>query len=78
MALTLTILLGLAFGSFFNVCIHRIPRRLSVNRPGSRCPGCGYALRWYDNIPVVSYIALGGSAGNAARRSASATRSSNS
>ena len=60
MALTLTILLGLAFGSFFNVCIHRIPRRLSVNRPGSRCPGCGYVLRWYDNIPVLSYVALGG------------------
>jgi leader peptidase (prepilin peptidase)/N-methyltransferase len=57
--LTLTTLLGLAFGSFFNVCIHRVPRGLSVWRPGSRCPGCGYALRWYDNIPVLSYAMLG-------------------
>lgn len=60
MPLTLTILLGLAFGSFFNVCIHRIPRGLSLNRPGSRCPGCGSALRWYDNIPVLSYALLAG------------------
>jgi leader peptidase (prepilin peptidase) / N-methyltransferase len=60
MPLALTILLGLAFGSFFNVCIHRIPRGLSLNRPGSRCPGCGYALRWYDNIPVLSYALLAG------------------
>lgn len=60
MPLTLTVLLGLAFGSFFNVCIHRIPRGLSLNRPGSRCPGCGYALRWYDNIPVLSYAILAG------------------
>ena len=60
MPLTLTVLLGLAFGSFFNVCIHRIPRGLSLNRPGSRCPGCGSALRWYDNIPVLSYALLAG------------------
>ena len=60
MPLALTILLGLAFGSFFNVCIHRIPRGLSLNRPGSRCPGCGNALRWYDNIPVLSYALLAG------------------
>ena len=56
--LTVTILLGLAFGSFFNVCIYRIPRRLSLVRPASRCPGCGEALQWYDNIPVVSYALL--------------------
>lgn len=58
--LTLVTLLGLAFGSFFNVCIHRVPRGQSTWHPGSRCPGCGYALRWYDNIPVVSYAMLGG------------------
>ena len=58
--LTLTILLGLAFGSFFNVCIYRVPRRLSLVRPGSRCPGCGESLQWYDNIPVVSYAWLAG------------------
>ncbi len=60
MPLTFTIILGLAFGSFFNVCIHRIPRGLSLTRPGSRCPGCGHALGWYDNIPVLSYAMLGG------------------
>jgi leader peptidase (prepilin peptidase)/N-methyltransferase len=52
--------LGLAVGSFLNVCIHRVPLRLSVASPGSRCPACGYVLRWTDNIPVVSYIALRG------------------
>jgi leader peptidase (prepilin peptidase)/N-methyltransferase len=60
MPLTLTILLGLTFGSFFNVCIHRLPRRLSIVHPGSRCPRCGYELRWYDNLPVLSYILLAG------------------
>lgn len=59
-AMTLLALLGLAVGSFLNVCIHRLPQRKSVVSPGSRCPGCGYELRWYDNIPVVSYALLGG------------------
>lgn len=59
-AMTLLALLGLAVGSFLNVCIHRLPERKSVVSPGSRCPGCGYELRWYDNIPVVSYALLGG------------------
>ena len=54
------VLLGLAVGSFLNVCIHRVPARASVVSPGSRCPSCGYALRWADNIPVVSYALLGG------------------
>jgi leader peptidase (prepilin peptidase) / N-methyltransferase len=54
------ILLGLAIGSFLNVCIHRIPRGLSVVRPGSRCPECGYRLGWSDNIPVISYAMLRG------------------
>ena len=53
-------LLGLAAGSFLNVVIHRLPRKESIVSPGSRCPACGYALRWYDNIPVLSYAALGG------------------
>lgn len=51
---------GLIAGSFLNVCIHRLPRRESVVAPGSRCPGCGVPLRWFDNIPVVSWVALGG------------------
>jgi len=52
--------LGLAVGSFLNVCIHRLPREQSLNSPPSRCPHCDYRLRWFDNIPVVSYAILGG------------------
>ena len=51
---------GLIFGSFLNVCIVRVPRRESVVSPGSHCPGCGHSIRWYDNIPVFSYVLLRG------------------
>jgi leader peptidase (prepilin peptidase)/N-methyltransferase len=51
---------GLIIGSFLNVCISRIPEGESVVSPGSRCPRCKTAIAWYDNIPVVSYLALGG------------------
>jgi leader peptidase (prepilin peptidase)/N-methyltransferase len=54
----MAVALGLIFGSFANVCIHRIPLELSVVRPGSRCPGCGKAIAWFDNIPVVSWLLL--------------------
>jgi leader peptidase (prepilin peptidase) / N-methyltransferase len=53
-------LFGLAFGSFLNVCIARLPLGLSVVRPRSACPRCHHPIRWYDNIPVVSYLALRG------------------
>jgi leader peptidase (prepilin peptidase)/N-methyltransferase len=56
--LTILALLGLAVGSFLNVCIHRLPRGQSLVHPGSCCPGCGYELRWFDNIPVISYASL--------------------
>jgi leader peptidase (prepilin peptidase)/N-methyltransferase len=59
-AVVILTLLGLAVGSFLNVCIHRLPRRQSLVSPPSRCPQCGYQLRWIDNIPVVSYLLLGG------------------
>jgi leader peptidase (prepilin peptidase)/N-methyltransferase len=52
--------LGLAVGSFLNVCIHRLPRGASVVNPPSRCPRCGYQLHWYDNIPVLSWAWLRG------------------
>ena len=57
---TLVAMIGLIFGSFLNVCIVRIPRGESVVTPGSHCPGCGRSIRWYDNIPVLSYLLLRG------------------
>ena len=54
------VLLGLAVGSFLNVCIHRLPRGGSVVAPGSRCPACRRPIRWFDNVPVVSYLVLRG------------------
>jgi leader peptidase (prepilin peptidase) / N-methyltransferase len=60
-------LAGLCIGSFLNVCIHRLPLKQSVVHPGSRCPDCGYALRWYDNVPVLSYAALRGRCRSCAR-----------
>jgi len=51
---------GLALGSFLNVCIYRIPLKKSIVRPPSSCPQCGNGIRFYDNIPVISYIVLKG------------------
>jgi leader peptidase (prepilin peptidase) / N-methyltransferase len=51
--------LGLCVGSFLNVVIHRVPRRQSVVRPRSRCTSCGTRLAGRDNVPVVSWLALG-------------------
>lgn len=56
----LVLLFGLAAGSFLNVCIHRLPRGASVVAPPSRCPACGRRIRWFDNVPVVGYLALRG------------------
>ena len=52
--------LGLAFGSFLNVCVYRLPRDLSVVRPGSACPNCKKPIRFYDNIPVLGWLFLRG------------------
>jgi len=53
-------LLGVCVGSFLNVVIYRTPLGMRLDKPDSHCPKCGYKLRWYDNIPVISYLILGG------------------
>jgi leader peptidase (prepilin peptidase) / N-methyltransferase len=53
-------LLGLVVGSFLNVVIHRVPRRRSVAWPPSSCPTCGEPIHPYDNVPLLSYLVLGG------------------
>lgn len=50
--------LGAVFGSFLNVCVARWPHELSVITPRSRCPACGHEIRWFENVPLLSWIAL--------------------
>ncbi|MGH9402924.1 MAG: prepilin peptidase [Terriglobia bacterium] len=57
-------LFGLVLGSFLNVCIIRLPNHQSVVMPRSRCPRCGELIHWYDNVPVLSYLALRGKCRN--------------
>lgn len=52
--------LGLAVGSFLNVCIGRLPKGESLIRPRSRCPRCGEPIAWFDNVPVISWLVLRG------------------
>jgi leader peptidase (prepilin peptidase)/N-methyltransferase len=58
--LSFTAALGLAIGSFLNVVVYRLPAGLSVARPASACPRCSTPIRRRDNVPVVSWLALGG------------------
>ena len=53
-------LFGLAFGSFLNVCVYRLPRELSVVTPRSACPQCKHLIAFYDNLPVLSWLILRG------------------
>jgi leader peptidase (prepilin peptidase)/N-methyltransferase len=53
-------MVGAVLGSFLNVVIARVPANQSIVRPRSRCPRCGATLRWYDNVPVVSWLLLRG------------------
>jgi leader peptidase (prepilin peptidase)/N-methyltransferase len=55
---------GLAIGSFLNVVIYRVPNGLSVVRPASACPNCGYSIKSHDNIPVLSWLILRGKCRN--------------
>lgn len=56
------VLFGLVWGSFLNVVIYRVPRGMSVVRPGSHCPGCGKPIKIYDNLPVLGWLLLRGRA----------------
>ena len=58
--LIILFLVGAAIGSFLNVCIYRLPRRESVIAPASHCPSCDMPLKWYENIPLLSYAVLRG------------------
>ncbi len=57
---TFCAILGALVGSFLNVCIYRIPSGSSIAIPASHCTSCGTPIRFYDNIPVISYLILGG------------------
>jgi len=58
--LAILFVLGAVIGSFLNVVIYRLPRELSLVTPGSQCPRCEQPVRWFDNIPIVSYLMLRG------------------
>lgn len=60
LAVVLALLLGSAFGSFLNVLLSRAPRGESVVWPASHCEACGRNLAWWENVPVVSFLALRG------------------
>ena len=60
MVIAFIFVFGLVIGSFLNVCILRIPEDISIVAPGSRCPRCETAIKWYDNVPVLSWIWLRG------------------
>jgi len=61
---TMFLILGLLIGSFLNVCIYRIPRKEDIVYTPSHCMNCGHKVKWYDLIPVISYILLGGKCRN--------------
>src|SRR4030095_16065975 len=68
MVVLFTVLIGLAIGSFLNVCISRIPLEQSVVSPRSRCPQCKKPIGSFDNIPILSYIILGGRCRNCKKK----------
>ena len=61
-------ILGTVIGSFLNVLIYRLPRRISIIAPHSFCPNCKKSIKWYENIPVISYITLGGRCAGCGKR----------
>ena len=66
---TTAFVLGSCIGSFLNVCIYRMPRGLKVNEPArSFCPSCKYAIPFYNNIPLVTWLVLRGKCANCGSR----------
>jgi leader peptidase (prepilin peptidase)/N-methyltransferase len=63
-----TFIFGMVIGSFLNVLIYRLPRRISIVAPHSFCPNCKKPINWYENIPVISYIVLGGRCARCGKR----------
>ncbi len=63
-----TFLVGAAIGSFLNVVILRLPENQSIVSPGSHCPVCGASIRFYNNIPIISYLLLFGKCSNCSER----------
>jgi leader peptidase (prepilin peptidase)/N-methyltransferase len=64
----IALMFGLLIGSFLNVCIHRWPRNRSVVKPRSHCVRCRKPIAWYDNVPLLSYLVLGGRCRNCRAR----------
>jgi leader peptidase (prepilin peptidase) / N-methyltransferase len=64
MILIFVFLIGAIVGSFLNVCIYRLPRHESIVFPASHCPHCGKPIKFYDNIPLLSYVILRGKCRN--------------
>src|SRR5437764_10590985 len=60
MPVAIAAMFGAVVGSFLNVVAYRLPRRESLVSPGSRCPGCGTAIKPYDNVPVLGWLLLRG------------------
>ena len=68
MELAFALVFGLVIGSFLNVVILRLPQGESIVAPRSRCPQCKQAIQWYDNVPVLSYLLLGGRCRNCKKK----------
>ena len=66
--LIIVALLGLAIGSFLNVLIYRLPRKIAFISDRSKCPGCDTRIKWYQNVPLVSYLFLAGKCANCKKR----------
>jgi leader peptidase (prepilin peptidase)/N-methyltransferase len=58
LAIALGFAFGASIGSFLTVVVHRGPKGLSIVSPGSACDGCGRPLRWFENVPIVSWVLL--------------------